>query len=222
MIIFSEEKKKFNTPFEGGGSNKSILKENIGLIGFEISHHGVYAFKEQIDTFIDVLKAYVFHVHFWVSLGIIFLATTHRVDIFSLGYIANVFVFLWLGTDFYVRPLKEIIKRWNALLTYNVTIILLKITINFIGCNFGDKISAEYHWLANFFEMPWSEYDKNEVCHSSKLEEPFIVDGIIFAVILFQRRIFLSYYFFNVISDTIVTSVLSSRFVHLYFLYNLV
>lgn len=204
---------KLDRQFEGGGSNKSILKENIDHIGFEISHHDVYAFKEQLDTLIDILKAYVFEVHFWVSLGIIFLATTYRVDIFSLGYIANVFVFLWLGTDFYVRPLREIIKRWNSLLIYNVTIIILKVIINFIGCNFGDKISADYRWLANFFEMPWSEYDRNEVCYSSKLEEPFIVDGIIFAVILFQRRIFLSYYFFNVINDTIITSVLSSRFV---------
>lgn len=47
----------------------------------------------------------------WVTLAIMFMTGTNRVNLFSMGYLIGSFIFLWQGTDFYLRP-KEAILQW--------------------------------------------------------------------------------------------------------------
>lgn len=185
-------------PFEGGGSNESVLTQMMGIGGNDLSEHEVYTFKDKIETCVDLLKRYIFKVHLWVSLAIIFLASTVRVDITSLIYIGNVFAFLWLGTDYYVKPLQIIIKRWDFLLKCNFIIIIIKLANTIIACNYCDSL-----------DLPCQKVVMGLIC---EMFVSHVSDGIIFATIILQRRIFLSYYFFNVIRDTAAANYLSSRF----------
>lgn len=177
--------------------------------------HPIYVFSDpdQVQGFVDILKRYIYRVHFWVSLIIIFYAGSSHITIFSIGYIGFAFVLLWYGTDFYLKPLRTIVKYWDILLLFNVCIIIIKMTIKIFGCRFGRQIPSETCWFAKIFDMPCSDKLKTEFC-SNQPGVPYLYDGIAFLVIILQRRIFLSYYFYNVISDTFMTSILASRFVH--------
>lgn len=200
-------------PFEGGGSNKPILSENINVNGMEIFEHNIYIFKDKIENFVDLLKFYVFTIQFWVSLAIIFLAGTYIVDLFSLGYICAVFVFLWFGTSYYLKPLREIIKWWDLFLLFNVFVIACKVISKIMGCSFAQSTPREYCWAATLLDLPCvSNKHISNFCEN--LNDPkYFCDLIAFVMIIIQRRIFLSYYFFNVINDTFTQDILASRFV---------
>lgn len=47
----------------------------------------------------------------WITLAIVFLAGTNRVNLFSIGYLIGAFIFLWHGTDLYLKPIPTILKR---------------------------------------------------------------------------------------------------------------
>lgn len=177
-------------PLEQGGTNKFILSANIQNDDLEMSRDPLYTFKDNIETFVDLLKRYVFKLHFWVSLSIIFLASTYTITVFSIVYIYYVFVFWWLGTDLYLEPLKVIIKSWNKVLMCNVGTIIIKIFILVIVCT-------------NYPEYP----ELTRIC----IKITLTYDIIIFTTIILQRRIFLSYYFLNVINETKTIYVLASR-----------
>lgn len=81
-----------------------------------------------------------------MSLAVIFLVGTYRVDIFTLGYIAYVFMFLWMGTDFYAKKLRTIVRWWDKLLAFTVTVIVIKMGIKILGCQFGYKNPLAYCW----------------------------------------------------------------------------
>lgn len=91
-----------------GGSNKSVLKDidQLGMVPFENPTHD---FIDKIRNYLDILKRFLFIIFFWATLAIVFLTGTSRVNLLSLGYIIGSFIFLWQGTDFYVRHLKDLI-----------------------------------------------------------------------------------------------------------------
>lgn len=216
LSVFKAEKaQETSDPFECGGSNRSILNEKFNsIIEMEIYEHPVYLLQDRIDGIVDILKRYFFKIHFWVSIAIVFLAGTYSTDIFSLGYIGMVFVFLWLGNEFYMKPLKTILKWWNALLIYNVCVIIIKIAIEIFGCHLSEKISVEFCWTAEIVGLPCSNKKlTNNFCNDWEKKRAYLSDAIVFATIILQRRIFNSYYFFNVINETFTTLLLASRFV---------
>jgi hypothetical protein len=83
-----------------------------------------------------------------VTLAIVFLAGTNRVNLFSLGYLVGAFVFLWQGEEIYLRPVPYILKRWNRLLYYNVAIIMIKALLQIIGCMFLPVVKVHACWAA--------------------------------------------------------------------------
>lgn len=176
--------------------------------------HNIYVFKDKIENFVDLLKFYVFTMHFWVSLAFIFLAGTYKADLFSLGYICAVFVFLWFGTKYYVKPLRTIIKWWDFFLLYTVIVIITKVLFKILSCRFGEFIGSKYCFTANLLDLPCADARyKSEFCSSSENDPTYFCDVIAFIMIIAQRRIFLSYYFFNIINDTFTQAILASRFV---------
>lgn len=213
MAVFEAEKKREHSkPFEGGGSNKTFLSESTN--GLDKYQNSMYMFNDKIENFVDPLKFYIFNIQYWVSLATICITGTRRFDVFSLGYISGAFIFLWYGTEFYTKPLETIVRWWDVLLTYNVWVIVLKVMIKIFICRFGEKIPLEYCWIANMFDLPCAKLKTSDFCIMMEKEPPYLYDGFAFVLIIFQRRIFLSYYFLNVVGETLkVTSVLASRFV---------
>lgn len=188
-----------------GGSNQSIFLDSIYIENIE---NPLYAFNDKIECFIDLLKHYIFKIQFWVTLSIIFLAGTQQVNLSTFGYIAASFIFFWQGSDFYLKPLKIIVRWWNILLFYNIFIIFGKVVINVIGCNFNQVLSNHYCWVAEWFNVSCAE---ESTCFSLSRDNSYFWDTIAFAVLILQRRIFMSFYFCNVKNETFITTILASR-----------
>jgi piezo-type mechanosensitive ion channel component 1/2 len=134
LIVFRIEARYENSVVTyPGGSNKPVLDDidQLGTVPFDNPTHD---FIDKIRNYLDILKRLVFVLFFWAALAIVFLTGTSRVNILSIGYIIGSFVFLWQGTDFYLRPIYIIIKWWNYLIAYNVTVVVIKSVIQLFGC----------------------------------------------------------------------------------------
>lgn len=110
-------------------------------------NYSVYSDMEK-PNFINPVKDYVSHIHnwldvlkrgfmmslMWITLSIMFLAGTNRTNFFSLGYLIGAFLFLWQGSDLYLRPVKTILKWWNVLIGYCIAVMFCKSIFQGIGC----------------------------------------------------------------------------------------
>lgn len=186
----------------------------------------------------DVIKRVVLQGFLWVTLAIVFLAGTNRVNVFSIGYLVGAFVFLWQGSDFYLRPIPKIIKayeelqitiitiyfqfsfRWNWLLGYNVLVITLKTILQLLGCVFIQEITSEC-WMVQLFGVGCVRKFGNipqdvgiidpDDCKVPREFIGLVWDGLCFGFLIMQRRIFQSFYFFHMIDETKATTILASR-----------
>lgn len=69
-------------------------------------------------SWLDVVKRGTLLSMMWLTLAIMFLAGTNRVNLFSLGYLIGAFVFLWMGSDLYLRDIRVIHKWYRQTLEY--------------------------------------------------------------------------------------------------------
>nr|CAD7203169.1 unnamed protein product [Timema douglasi] len=129
-VVFRIERRYSSSQDYPGGSNRDITKEceEPGFI------NPVPDFITFTRSWLDVVKRVVFQVSLWVTLGLVFLAGTNRVNVFSLGYLVGTFVFLWQGEEMYLIPVQVIVRRWNVLLGYNVGVIMVKTALQIVGC----------------------------------------------------------------------------------------
>ncbi|KOB65642.1 Protein PIEZO2, partial [Operophtera brumata] len=91
-----------------GGSNSEDIGKDWETPTFV---NPVPDFLGLVSSALDVLKRMVFLGMLWVTLAIMFMTGTNRVNLFSMGYLIGSFIFLWQGTDFYLRP-KHVILQW--------------------------------------------------------------------------------------------------------------
>lgn len=148
LIVFRIEARYENSVVSyPGGSNKSVLNDidQLGTVPFKNPTHD---FIDKIRNYLDILKRLVFVLFFWAALAIVFLTGASRVNILSIGYIIGSFIFLWQGTDFYLRPIYVIVTWWNYLIAYNVSVVAIKSLIQLVGCLVLDLDSTKpYCWL---------------------------------------------------------------------------
>ncbi|XP_076388823.1 piezo type mechanosensitive ion channel component isoform X5 [Megachile rotundata] len=203
-------------------------------VEFPAGHnYSVYNNMEK-PNFVNPVKDYVSHIHswldivkrgvmmslMWVTLSIMFLAGTERTNLFSLGYLIGAFVFLWQGSDFYLRPVKTILKWWNLLIGYNVTVIFLKALLQGIGCVLTTELKTSACPVIQLFGISCLrkfrsstsdlELGKAE-CEVPREDIGMVWDGLCFGFLLLQKRLFKSYYFFHIVDETKAMSVLASR-----------
>ncbi|XP_078033569.1 piezo type mechanosensitive ion channel component isoform X1 [Augochlora pura] len=185
-------------------------------------------------NFVNPVKDYVSHIHswldivkrgalmslMWVTLSIMFLAGTKRTNLFSLGYLIGAFVFLWQGSDFYLRPIKTILKWWNILIGYNVLVIFLKAVLQGVGCVLIKQMVVSACPVIQLFgitclrkfESSASDIVAGKVeCEVPREDIGMVWDGLCFCFLLLQKRLFRSYYFFHIVDETKAMSVLASR-----------
>lgn len=84
----------------------------------------------------DHLRAAFFTSFCWLTLAVVFWAAMAPNNLFGVGYIIGCFVFLWSGSEFYLRPYKSIIFSWKILILYNISVILAKIILEVICFTF--------------------------------------------------------------------------------------
>ncbi|ODM97774.1 Piezo-type mechanosensitive ion channel component 2 [Orchesella cincta] len=196
-----------------GGTNDEVMEATITP-----NLNPTPDFLTSSRTPLDIIKKCIFLSFYWITLAIIFLSGTNRVNLFALGYLVGSFIFLWEGNEFYLRTKKSIIKRWNYLLAYNVFVIFSKSVLQLIGCIFLNTLQFQFCWLVQLFGIAClnkfhgsSEGSGITHCEVPHDEAGLVWDGITFAFLLFQRRIFNSYYFFHIRGETEVQALLASR-----------
>ncbi|XP_035777469.1 piezo-type mechanosensitive ion channel component-like isoform X4 [Anopheles albimanus] len=206
----------------GGGSNASVLED------FQKLDDGVFKnptpdFITKVRNWLDVLKRTLFLVSFWFTLAIVFLSGSNRVNLFSVGYLIGAFFFLWQGTDFYLHSIDYILKRWNMLIWYNVFVIISKTLLQLFGCLFLDQMMNNACWVMQLFgvtclsstiaPLPPSATDQvDQLCRAPDPSDAGLFwDGMCFAFLLLQRRLFSSHYFCHIINESKASKYLASR-----------
>lgn len=199
-----------------GGSNESIihLAEDKDFV------NPTPDFITYVRTYLDIAKRTILLSFLWITLAIVFLAGTNRVNLFSIGYLVGAFIFLWQGSDLYLRPIPQIIRGWNILLGYNVAVIVIKAFLQLLGCVFIREITSNC-WMIQLFGVGCVKKFGNVVLEAGiddpmecKVPREFIGmvwDGLCFGFLIMQRRIFQSYNFFHMINETKATTILASR-----------
>ncbi|XP_022834650.1 piezo-type mechanosensitive ion channel component isoform X2 [Spodoptera litura] len=219
LKVFRIEKNSSNY---AGGSNEENIGKNWETPDFV---NPVPDFLGYVGTWLDVVKRMVFLGMLWVTLAIMFMTGTNRVNLFSMGYLIGSFIFLWQGTDFYLRPKDAILKWWSWLVRYNVSVVVVKTLLQIPGCIFSSVMQEHACWLvqllgigcvdkfaggniARFLKM---QYVKEAACSVPQEDIGLAWDGVCFAFLILQRRLFHSYYFYRVIDESKATTVLASR-----------
>ncbi|RZC37773.1 piezo-type mechanosensitive ion channel component 2 [Asbolus verrucosus] len=215
-VVFRIEKRYAGQEYNGG-SNDSIIHyaEEKGFV------NPVPDFISTVRSYLDVFKKAVFSSFLWITLAIVFLAGTNRVNLFSIGYLVGAFIFLWQGTDLYLRPIPKILKSWNLFLGYNVTVILIKTALQIVGCIFIKEIPNSSCWLIQLFGIgcvrkfgDLSLQAGHEDAQNCKVPREFVGlvwDGLCFGFMITQRRLFQSYNFFHLIDEIKAGTILASR-----------
>ncbi|XP_069355080.1 piezo-type mechanosensitive ion channel component isoform X11 [Maniola hyperantus] len=205
-----------------GGSNSEDIGKDWETPNFV---NPVPDFLGYVGSWLDVIKRMVFLGMLWVTLAIMFMTGTNRVNLFSMGYLIGSFIFLWQGTDFYLRPKEAILQWWSWLVRYNVAVVVIKALLQIPGCIFSTVMQDNACWLvqllgigcvdkfaggniARFLKM---RYDKESICSVPQEDIGLAWDGVCFAFLILQRRLFHSYYFYRVIDESKATTVLASR-----------
>ncbi|CAO1304226.1 unnamed protein product [Diamesa serratosioi] len=220
LIVFRIEARYENSDVQyPGGSNKSVLND-IDQLGQVLFVNPTHDFIDKIRNYLDICKRFIFVIFFWATLAIVFLTGTNRVNLLSIGYIAGSFVFLWSGTDFYLRPIHTIMKWWNYLIAYNVSVVTIKTMIQMIGCLFLKLLQKQSTcWLVQMFGITCICSTKNltpkpqseDTCYVPIEDSGLFWDGVCFTFLIIQRRLFSSHYFCHVINEAKASLILASR-----------
>lgn len=225
--IFCIEQRYATNDDYPGGSNRSVIKDiaQLGRVPFDNPTHD---FCSYIRNYSDILKNGVLCGFYWFTLAVVFLAGTNIADLLALGYLIGAFIFLWQGSDFYLRPINTIISRWKWLLAFNVSNILIKTSFQMAGCLFMTQLTQNCCWLVHMLGITCTSGVSKE--HLMAAEDTDLAvdstgcpkithhvvllwDAICFAFIIFQLRIFKSHYFCHIITDTKANNILASRWV---------
>ncbi|GAB1603265.1 piezo-type mechanosensitive ion channel component 1-like isoform X5 [Argonauta hians] len=204
--VFSVELSE-NSEEYGGGDNKDILPE------LEESHEiPVPDFTTTMASYLDVAKYALFCHLFWVTMAIVFFAGTNRINIFGLGYLVIVFCFMWFGWEFLLKPLRQLLFWWNFLLGFTVTVLLVKVSFQLVGCVYMDLFEINHCWAVKLFGITCLNnfpQAKDSQCEAD--QNSLTWDVICFAFILLQRRVFSSHYFRHVVAELEAQRRLASR-----------
>ncbi|XP_018346601.1 PREDICTED: piezo-type mechanosensitive ion channel component isoform X2 [Trachymyrmex septentrionalis] len=197
-----------------------------------VAGHNYSVFQDmEKPNFVNPVKDYVSHIHswldiikrgsmmslMWVTLSIMFLAGTKRTNLFSLGYLLGAFIFLWQGSNFYLRPMRTILKWWNMLIGYSVIVIFSKALLQGVGCVLIQNLETSACWLVQLLGIACLKKFKSSSemnpakCTVTSEDIGMVWDGLCFAFLLIQKRLFKSYYFFHIVDETKAMSILASR-----------
>ncbi|XP_036328319.1 piezo-type mechanosensitive ion channel component isoform X2 [Rhagoletis pomonella] len=204
-----------------GGSNRNVVKdiEDLGRVPFE---NPTNDFLSHVRNYLDIFMYAILCGFFWVTLATVFLAGTNMSDFLALGYLIGAFTFLWEGSDFYLRPIRQIINRWRWLLAFNVFNIVVKTCFEMAGCLFLEELTQNCCWLVHLLgigcyfhtQIPVDDALKDKgggECPEVNKSTILMWDTICFAFLILQMRIFKSHYFCHIIIDTKANSILATR-----------
>jgi len=235
LLLISRQRKSFRMEIRHikdlsyrGGDNINVVN-NIARLGHVFFENPTHDFCSYVRNYADVFKTAIFCSFFWITLAVVFLGGVCSLDILSLGYIIFALVFLLQGSEVYLQNIHYIICRWNCLIAFNIFNIIVK---SFIIVLEDSGIIDKESLLSVAFNVMHqrASFENEHVTKVSEINElkrkhgkyyygpnniilnnTLIWHAIIFSFVIFQRRIFRSYYFCHVIMDTQANTILASR-----------
>ncbi|CDW56772.1 fama protein variant [Trichuris trichiura] len=206
-----------------GGDNTPIANKGDSLASREEgwNENEIPDFITHCRSGLDMVKAVVFKYFHWLTMLAVFAAGVGGISAFAFGYLVAAFGFLWKGNDMYLKPAKKFIARWRILLYYNIIAILLKVALQVVGCVFlGDACNASPS-LVQLFSIACIHSDISQRkdadpmitvnCKVASNQAQILYDSICFAFLIFQLRIFNSWYFKHVIVEIKAEQIFSAR-----------
>lgn len=151
MLVFRIEKQYENSEFPGG-SNKSVV-DKMNKVGSNEVPTETDDFVSSQKNWLDILKCIVFLGCFWIALAIVFFAGSRNINIYSIGYLIGSFIFLWLGNEFYLRPIRTILRWWKLLMAYNVLVITVKVCLHVPICFYIKWLQQNWNGLNSFIKV---------------------------------------------------------------------
>ncbi|XP_043064485.1 piezo-type mechanosensitive ion channel component-like [Drosophila ficusphila] len=235
LLLISRQRKSFKAEMRHikdlsypGGDNMNVVY-NISKLGHAYFENPTHDFCSYVRNYADVFKTAIFCCFFWITLAIVFMGGVCSMDILSLGYIIFALVFLLQGSEIYLQNIHYIICRWNCLIAFNILNIIVKVVIiiledlvftvkepmlsailnvmhqrALIETENGKKVKDINDFSRNYYYGPSNMIFNNTL----------VWHAIIFSFVIFQHRIFHSYYFCHVIMDTHANSILASSTTH--------
>ncbi|XP_071174524.1 piezo-type mechanosensitive ion channel component 2-like isoform X6 [Mytilus edulis] len=192
-----------------GGSNKDILEEVEASTPINVPD-----FTGHAKSYLDVLKIGFFTYMYWVTLFIMFITGATRINLFSMGYVIAVFVFMWYGQEFLLLPLRVIRRRWNMLIGYTFFVLFMKAVLQLLGCVYIDKLYTDQCWLIQLLGLtclnPSHIFNTGD-CKVEEDDTGLAWDVICFTFLLLQMRIYNSHYFRHVVVMNQAQHNLASR-----------
>ncbi|XP_076372668.1 piezo-type mechanosensitive ion channel component-like isoform X2 [Tachypleus tridentatus] len=218
LHVFTIETGLYSEMHEGGSNREIWLEQDPSSLPNPVPDFVTYT-----KSYLDMVKVLVFFSFYWITLAVVFLSGTSRVSLFAMGYVIGCFLFLWNGNEFYLKPMKTLLRMWNGLLAYNVVVILLKAILQVVGCVFLAKLYKNFCWVVQLLGVacikklayhPTSDINKQipeEDCTVPIDEAGLLWDGICFGFLLLQKRIFYSFYFQHLVREIRAQQMLASR-----------
>lgn len=191
LIVFRLEE----TLASKAGSNLEAYKETT--INYEVPDFFAFGL-----TVFDTIKSFFFFCFYWITLAVLFLAGTTRVNLFGLGYVLGSFIFLWNGNEFYLKPIKLIFKYWKSIIAYTCATMLLKSIVQLFV---NTMIKHELCWLVQLLGISYYK----AACPTENAG--LLWDGTCFTFLLIQKRIFCSHYFKHLVREIKAQHFLASR-----------
>ncbi|KFD49361.1 hypothetical protein M513_09724 [Trichuris suis] len=206
-----------------GGDNTPILNKGDSLASREEgwNENEIPDFITHCSSGLDMAKAIVFKYFHWLTMLAVFAAGVGGISAFAFGYLVAAFGFLWKGNDMYLKPAKKFIARWRILLYYNIIAILLKVALQVVGCVFLSDACNASPSLVQLFSIACIHSDISQRkdadpmitvnCKVASNQAQILYDSICFAFLIFQLRIFNSWYFKHVIVEIKAEQIFSAR-----------
>ncbi|KAL6740778.1 hypothetical protein Aduo_014100 [Ancylostoma duodenale] len=184
-----------------------------------------YDFIATQRSFVDFIKIGVFHYGHWITLIMTLIAGIGGTSLFALGYIMLTFWILWQGNNLYVmnartNTFKSTLAKWKTLLSYTVFCMFCKVALQLVGCVFlewfydgGGLHKSMRCTIRQLFSIVCvnsvmqarkvagagplfpGETDLDRTCSVVPQEAQIGFDAIALGFLVFQIRIFHSWFF---------------------------
>lgn len=158
-IVFGIENKYGGRKYAGGRNESSVKDVNVIISGqLPIrTHDFLYP-----TNWLDILKCIVYFSSFWVTLSVVLLTGTNNVSAFSLGYLISSFLFCYIGSNFYMKPIHSILQWWHSLIAFNIFVIITKSILNMRCLISEHSISHQFGATVHKFLSAVSEVKVSE------------------------------------------------------------
>mgnify|MGYP000865264413 CR=1 FL=1 len=167
----------------------------------------------------NYLKSIFFMSIYWITLAVVLVAGATKISLFSLGYLIGCFIFLLLGNDTYLMPLKRLIFSWNWFILYVTLVIFAKVVLQLFACYLHEYLMNHCYILQLLRVVCLRKMeikpapDPTAACAASLPSDELDIlwDGLCLMFLLMQRVVFGSQYFNYLVQEVRAQQILASR-----------